>query len=166
MTQNDCPFCSSSDLKIVAENNLALAIRDKYPVKPLHSLLITKRHCTNIFETTAEEREALHQLAVQVKKDIGELDSSVEGFNFGSNISEVAGQKIFHTHVHLIPRRRGDLDPPPAAMDSPTRLPERPVIADKLIKRFDRGNTVYSFVFCTQLNFIEQCFCPEFRGQF
>ena len=102
----------------MAENDLALAIRDKYPVKPLHSLLITKRHCIDIFETTAEEREAIHQLAAQVKADIEMLDSSVEGFNFGSNISEVAGQKIFHTHVHLIPRRRGDLDLPPASMDS------------------------------------------------
>jgi diadenosine tetraphosphate (Ap4A) HIT family hydrolase len=41
-------------------------------------------------------------------------DSTIGGFNFGSNIGEAAGQKIFHAHLHLIPRRVGDTPPPPA----------------------------------------------------
>jgi hypothetical protein len=39
-------------------------------------------------------------------------DSSVEGFNVGVNDAEAAGQTIFHCHLHLIPRRRGDVEEP------------------------------------------------------
>jgi diadenosine tetraphosphate (Ap4A) HIT family hydrolase len=37
-------------------------------------------------------------------------DKSIEGFNIGMNAGEVAGQTIFHTHIHLIPRRKGDVE--------------------------------------------------------
>ena len=37
-------------------------------------------------------------------------DKSIEGFNIGMNAGEVAGQTVFHTHIHLIPRRKGDVE--------------------------------------------------------
>jgi diadenosine tetraphosphate (Ap4A) HIT family hydrolase len=110
----DCIFCARHAMAIVAENDRAFAVRDRNPVKPLHTLLIPKRHSRDIFETTEEEREALHDLARRCLADIRSDDPSVEGLNFGSNIGSVAGQKVFHTHIHLIPRRSGDLPPPPA----------------------------------------------------
>ena len=115
MLEDACPFCSVPILDIVYENELAITIRDLHPVKKLHTLILTKRHCSNIFETTAEEREALHQLAIICKQDIQSLDTTVAGFNYGSNVFAAAGQKVFHTHVHLIPRRAGDIPPPPAS---------------------------------------------------
>nr|WP_075856756.1 HIT family protein [Rhizobium hainanense] len=99
-----------SELTILAENAVAFAIRDKFPVRPLHTLIIPKRHVTDIFETDTEEREAIHQLALRCREAIGSQDSSVSGFNFGSNIGHAAGQKIFHAHVHLIPRRLGEIE--------------------------------------------------------
>jgi diadenosine tetraphosphate (Ap4A) HIT family hydrolase len=114
MPTTGCVFCRTSDLAIVAENDLAFAIRDRHPVKPLHTLLIPKRHVSDIFETTAEEREAIHALALRCRADILAEDPRVGGFNFGSNIGTTAGQKIFHAHVHLIPRRPNDGEPPPA----------------------------------------------------
>jgi diadenosine tetraphosphate (Ap4A) HIT family hydrolase len=99
---------------MVAENALAFAVRDKFPVKPLHTLVIPKRHVTDIFETSPEEREALHQLAIECRTAICCDNPTVQGFNFGSNIGATAGQKIFHAHIHLIPRRLGDMPPPPA----------------------------------------------------
>ena len=80
-------------------------------------LIIPKRHVTNIFETSVEEREAIHELAVLCRKTICEKDPDVQGFNFGSNVGETAGQKIFHAHVHLIPRRPGDAELPSARPD-------------------------------------------------
>ncbi|GLI93927.1 HIT family protein [Methylocystis echinoides] len=109
-----CPFCAITPTAWVGENDLAFAIRDKFPVRPLHTLLIPKRHVQDIFETTPEEREALHQLALERRSAIRGEDPDVQGFNFGSNIGEAAGQKIFHAHLHLIPRRPGDTPPPPA----------------------------------------------------
>ncbi|ARN80742.1 hypothetical protein DSM21852_40690 [Methylocystis bryophila] len=100
--------------QVLAENGLAIAIRDKYPVRPLHSLILTKRHVADVFAASAEEREAMHSLADSLTAAIKREDPTVSGFNFGSNIGAVAGQKIFHAHLHLIPRRPHEA-PPPAA---------------------------------------------------
>jgi diadenosine tetraphosphate (Ap4A) HIT family hydrolase len=113
MRRHDCIFCNLEALDLIAENALAFAIRDKFPVKPLHTLIIPRRHAVHIFETSIEEREAIHALALQCRQQIEALDPDVAGFNFGSNIGEAAGQKILHAHVHLIPRRAGDIPPPP-----------------------------------------------------
>ena len=48
----------------------------------------------------------------QQKDLLHKSDKSIEGFNIGMNCGEVAGQTIFHCHVHLIPRRRGDVENP------------------------------------------------------
>jgi diadenosine tetraphosphate (Ap4A) HIT family hydrolase len=111
---NNCPFCLVQALTLVAENDLAFAVRDKFPVRPLHTLVIPKRHVADIFETSLEEREAIHQLALECRAVIFQDDPEVQGFNFGSNVGAAAGQKIFHAHLHLIPRRIGDTPPPPA----------------------------------------------------
>ncbi|WP_133704657.1 HIT family protein [Rhizobium sp. BK313] len=105
MPDHACIFCRISDLIIIAENELAFAIRDKFPVRRLHTLIIPKRHVADIFSTDKAEREAIHRLAVECREAIGNEDPTVAGFNFGSNIGAAAGQKIFHAHVHLIPRR-------------------------------------------------------------
>ncbi len=111
---NDCIFCNLDAQFVVAENQFAIAIRDKFPVKPLHTLIIPKRHTCDVFDCTAAEREAMHTLAVACLDALRREDPAIEGVNFGHNIGEVAGQKIFHTHLHLIPRRKGDFAPPPA----------------------------------------------------
>lgn len=89
-------------------------MRDNAPVRPLHTLIIPKRHIANVFETTPEEREAMHELAMKARTSILMEDPSVQGFNFGSNIGAVAGQMVLHAHVHLIPRRAGDRPLAPA----------------------------------------------------
>lgn len=114
MESADCVFCRLRQLDVVAENPLAFAIRDKFPVRPFHTLIITKRHVSDIFQATGPEREAIHELAALCRETLVADDPSIGGFNFGSNVGEAAGQKIFHAHVHLIPRRQGDT-PPPAA---------------------------------------------------
>lgn len=118
MTDDSCIFCDHAALDIIAENDLAFAVKDKFPVKPLHTLIIPKRHSADIFDTTPDEREAMHQLALTCLAMLKAQDPSIEGVNYGSNVGAVAGQKIFHTHMHLIPRRRGDLAPPPARHDA------------------------------------------------
>ncbi|MFZ3182321.1 MAG: HIT family protein [Methylocystis silviterrae] len=115
MTPNDpCPFCNPSSPVLIVENELAFAIRDKFPIRPLHTLVIPKRHAVDIFQTTAEVREALHEIASKCRSAILREHPEVGGFNFGSNVGQAAGQKIFHAHLHLIPRRTGDTPPPPA----------------------------------------------------
>ncbi|HXY59065.1 MAG TPA: HIT family protein [Methylocystis sp.] len=114
MSDAACPFCAVHSLTLVAENDVAFAIRDRFPVRALHTLIIPKRNVSDIFSTMPDEREALYQLALECRAAISQDDPEVQGFNFGSNIGAAAGQKIFHAHLHLIPRRIGDTPPPPA----------------------------------------------------
>ena len=109
---NQCLFCVMPAERIIARNALAYAIRDGFPVTNMHSLVIPIRHAADWFDITDEEAEACNQLIRMVQRDILKADPSVEGFNIGMNAGEVAGQTIFHCHIHLIPRRRGDVTNP------------------------------------------------------
>ena len=106
-----CPFCNV-DRELVAENELAVAFRDLYPVTPLHTLIIPKRHVSDYFDLHQPEHNAINQLVKNVREAILLVDNSVEGFNVGANAGEVGGQTVFHSHVHLIPRRKGDTASP------------------------------------------------------
>jgi diadenosine tetraphosphate (Ap4A) HIT family hydrolase len=111
-TPRDCRFCTSVANRVIASNALAFAIRDAFPVTPLHTLVIPQRHVADFFGLTPEEREACAELIHQLRRDILQEDPKVEGFNIGMNVGEMAGQTIFHCHIHLIPRRRGDVANP------------------------------------------------------
>lgn len=107
-----CLFCEIPDERIVAVNDLAYAIRDGFPVTPLHTLIIPKRHVLDYFGMTSAEVQACFDLLNRLRQDIIAADETVEGFNVGMNAGAVAGQTIFHCHIHLIPRRKGDVENP------------------------------------------------------
>lgn len=121
MKNTPCPFCNHAVLTVVESGHSVFAIRDRSPVTALHTLIITRRHIQNIFDATAEELSEVHRLAAVCCAAIRAEDPTVEGFNFGSNIGSAAGQTIFHAHLHLIPRRHGDVPPPPARPSEMTR---------------------------------------------
>ncbi len=106
-----CRFCEVVAAP-VASNALAYAIRDGNPVTPLHTLIIPRRHVESFFELHGAERNAIFALLDEMKSDIQDKDETVAGFNIGVNNGEVAGQSVPHVHVHLIPRRRGDVENP------------------------------------------------------
>ena len=108
----DCPFCAMPSARIIAENNLAYAVRDGFPVTPLHTLFIPKRHVADYFGLSRPEVNACLRLIDEVKLDIERSDMQVAGFNVGINSGRAAGQTIFHCHIHLIPRRHGDVSEP------------------------------------------------------
>ncbi len=106
-----CRFCEVIAAP-VGSNSLAYAIRDGNPVTPLHTLIIPRRHVESFFDLHGGERNAIFALLDEMKTDIQHKDGTVEGFNIGVNNGEVAGQSVPHVHVHLIPRRRGDVENP------------------------------------------------------
>jgi ATP adenylyltransferase len=85
---------------------------DKYPVTAGHKLVIPKRHVAEYFDLGRPELNAVHFLLEQLKKRIQENDPAVKGFNIGINCGATAGQTVFHCHIHLIPRRDGDVEYP------------------------------------------------------
>jgi diadenosine tetraphosphate (Ap4A) HIT family hydrolase/5-methylcytosine-specific restriction endonuclease McrA len=107
-----CLFCELPAKRIVSENSLALAVRDNYPVTPLHTLIIPKRHVVDYFDLHSPERNALQELLEAEREVIRREDGEVSGFNVGVNCGETAGQSVFHVHMHLIPRREGDVANP------------------------------------------------------
>jgi ATP adenylyltransferase len=110
--ESGCPFCEVPESRVVSENGLAFAIRDAYPVTPLHTLVIPKRHAQGYFELDPAELEACHGLLHEQKAAIEGEDGDVRGFNVGVNDGEAAGQTVFHCHIHLIPRREHDVEDP------------------------------------------------------
>jgi histidine triad (HIT) family protein len=107
----DCIFC-----KIVAgelpahkvyEDAQTLAFLDIRPVNAGHTLVVPKKHSTNIFDIEAEDWQAV---AKTVRTVAGAIERGVEadGVNLAMNNREHAGQVVDHPHVHIIPRFKGD----------------------------------------------------------
>ena len=115
---NPCLFCNIKASGLTEENELAYASYDSYPVSEQHCLIIPKRHVKNYFDLTDEEIIACNQLIKKIKEKIEIKDKTVKGFNIGTNIEEVAGQSIMHCHIHLIPRRNGDVKNPQGGVRS------------------------------------------------
>ena len=115
---NLCLFCNVKESGLADENKLAYASYDSYPVTELHCLIIPKRHIKDYFKLTDEEIIACNELIKKIKKDIEIKDDTVKGFNIGTNLGKVAGQSVMHCHIHLIPRREGDVENPQGGVRS------------------------------------------------
>ena len=115
---NPCLFCNSEESGCAHEIDLADASYDSYPGSEYHCLIIPKRHIKDYFDLSNEELIACNKLIKIVKKEITNKDTSVKGFNLGTNIGKVSGQSILHCHFHLIPRREGDVENPQGGVRS------------------------------------------------
>ena len=113
-----CLFCNIKESGLVEENTLAYVSYDTYPVSDLHCLIIPKRHVKNYFELTNDEIIACTELITKIKEKILLKDPLIKGFNIGTNIGKTAGQSVFHCHIHLIPRREGDVENPQGGVRS------------------------------------------------
>jgi len=109
---NPCLFCNINSKDLIFDNEFAFASFDSYPVSKYHSLIVPKRHILDYFELTNDELLACNDLIKKIKKKIQNEDKTVDGFNIGTNSGVFAGQSIMHCHIHLIPRRKGDVDNP------------------------------------------------------
>jgi diadenosine tetraphosphate (Ap4A) HIT family hydrolase len=106
MSPENCPFCQLGG-RVVAEDELAAALRDREPASRGHTLVVPKRHCTGFFDLTSAEVAACYAL-LRAEHERLRAEHRPDGFNIGVNDGEAAGQSIEHVHWHLIPRYRGD----------------------------------------------------------
>lgn len=105
----DSPFFERD---LVAENDLAFAILDRYPVSPGHTLVVPKRVVASWFDATPEEQHALMELIGVVRNQLDSGALKPHGYNIGVNVGLAAGQTVMHLHVHLIPRYFDDVPDP------------------------------------------------------
>lgn len=104
-----CPFCSIDNPVLSSE--LSFAIYDRFPVNPGHMLIIPRRHVADFFDLTPEEKIDISDM-LNRGKILLDKEREPDGYNIGVNCGESAGQTIFHVHIHLIPRYKGDIDEP------------------------------------------------------
>lgn len=107
-----CPFCNpDSERELIVESATAFAMFDKFPVSNGHALIIPKKHCSDYFDLTFREQSAC-MFMLNTVKGILKKKLNPDGFNFGINVGESAGQTVSHVHIHLIPRYKGDVKEP------------------------------------------------------
>lgn len=105
----DCVFCNIDSERVIEEEPLARVIRDAYPVTDLHTLIVPRRHVASYFELGRPELNACNRLLAAQRERIQERNTDISGFNVGINDGASAGQTVGHCHIHLIPRRKGDV---------------------------------------------------------
>lgn len=111
MKKEDCIFCklSNGDIPTNAlyEDGIVKVIFDLNPASKGHVLVIPKNHFDDIYAMDEATAAHVFQVAVKVAKAMKEA-LCCDGLNIVQNNGEIAGQTVFHFHMHIIPRYQGD----------------------------------------------------------
>lgn len=111
MKKEDCIFCKIANGEIPArtiyEDQMFRVILDLSPATRGHALIIPKDHFQDLFDLGSEQAAALLEVAQEVGTHMKEV-LGMDGLNLVQNNGEIAGQTIFHFHLHLIPRYKND----------------------------------------------------------
>ncbi|WP_245600637.1 HIT family protein [Ureaplasma canigenitalium] len=109
----DCLFCKivkkQIPAKIIDENEHAIAFLDINPASNGHTLVIPKKHYRNVGLTDITYLNGMMRLVKNVTTYLEETFIDITGFNYLSNTNAQAGQIIFHTHIHIIPKYNKDV---------------------------------------------------------
>jgi diadenosine tetraphosphate (Ap4A) HIT family hydrolase len=108
---NRCPFCEFDRARLVAESEVAIALRDAFRISEGHTLVLPRRHVTSIYDLSSEDQAAVWTLVGQVRGTLLH-QFAADGINIGVNDGRAAGQTAEHAHIHVIPRRKGDVPDP------------------------------------------------------
>lgn len=110
-----CLFCAQDDVtvnRIVAENKTFFVREDNFPATRGHVEIVPKRHVVSFFDLTPREIRDAYELLKVARDKITQMWSAPDGYTIGVNEGEAAGRSVDHLHIHLIPRRIGDVDDP------------------------------------------------------
>ncbi len=111
MKDDNCIFCKLANGEIptnkIYEDDTFTVILDASPATRGHALILPKEHSANIYDLPDETASKVFVLAKKLATKMTDI-LSCDGFNIVQNNGEVAGQTVFHFHMHLIPRYFGD----------------------------------------------------------
>ena len=111
MIKDDCIFCKLANGEIptraIYEDELFKVFMDASPVTRGHSLIVPKNHYDNLYSLGDEEAKAIMPLAKKLATKMTDV-LHADGFNILQNNGTVAGQSVFHYHLHLVPRFKDD----------------------------------------------------------
>lgn len=107
----DCIFCKilKGDIPsfTVYEDETFRVILDRFPAAPGHVLIIPKEHCQDIFTMPTDVASKLYPLAQKIATTVKDV-TGAEGINIIQNNGAVAGQSVYHFHLHIVPRHEND----------------------------------------------------------
>lgn len=107
----ECLFCRivhrEMPASVVYEDDAVVAFLDINPISPGHTLVLPKKHSTNISDISAEDLTAVVKSIPHIAKGVLKAVHAT-AYNIGSNTGADSGQAIFHTHFHIIPRKADD----------------------------------------------------------
>jgi histidine triad (HIT) family protein len=128
MSENDCVFCrllsGAEEVTVIREDDRCVAFMDVQPINPGHALVVPRKHAPYLADLEAEDGAQMFRVAQRVAAALRECGVKCEGINFFLADGEAAGQEVFHAHLHVFPRYRGDnfgLKLPPDYQDRPPR---------------------------------------------
>lgn len=107
----NCPFCSLSPDRLRIETEHGVAVPDAHPVIEGHTLVVPRKQVSTIYQLIMPEQQGIWKLVAEVRERLLEA-LKPGGFNIGFNDGLAAGQTVEHAHVHVIPRRTGDVPDP------------------------------------------------------
>ena len=112
MSDGFCIFCEivagRADASVVYEDDNVLAFLDLFPVNEGHTLVIPKTHATYLEDMDGDAGRHVFGTAHRLAQAVRESGVRCEGVNLFMADGAVAGQEVFHVHMHVIPRFEGD----------------------------------------------------------
>jgi len=106
----NCVYCDLSAIRAreITRNKYAWVFPTNIPIVPGHLLILPIRHVANFSDLTSEEKEAIFDLREKLVPVLKKLFGA-EGFNYAWNEEKIAGQSVPHFHLHMLPRKTGDI---------------------------------------------------------
>jgi histidine triad (HIT) family protein len=104
----ECVFCQiirkEAPASIIYEDDQAVAFLSNRPVNVGHTLVVPKKHYENVYEVPEDEIAYLFKIVKRIAHAVKDA-TNAEGIRIVQNNGEVAGQVVFHFHVHIIPMK-------------------------------------------------------------
>lgn len=112
MTSGNCVFCDivrgTAQSSIVYEDSSVVAFMDIQPVNRGHVLVVPRTHAAHLADMDIETGAQLFRVGMALSSAVRQSGGRCEGVNLFLADGEAAGQDVFHVHLHVIPRYRGD----------------------------------------------------------
>jgi diadenosine tetraphosphate (Ap4A) HIT family hydrolase len=109
---SSCVFCrivaGTEEASIVYEDERVVAFLDVLPINPGHTLIVPRRHGAYLKEMEPEDGAAMFKAGIRIGAALRASGLKCEGVNLLLNDGAEAGQRVFHSHLHVIPRIIGD----------------------------------------------------------
>lgn len=108
MTNSSCPFCNKSSSDFFLESNEFAVIYNIAPILPGHSLVIPKWHTESLFDLSEQQLAEFMSLGRKTARLLSQVFDT-DAFDLAIQEKEAAGQSVAHLHMHVVPRKLGDL---------------------------------------------------------